>query len=378
MFESLPVRLLARDTRVSAVILPTGEAEARLYAYGLMEAAQGEDHAGAGRALISLEQESLRRGWPEAAFLAAAGQLLYSMVRASNPDATAAGLSTLVLRAEAMSVAGPPPTPALLGLALALRALAAAGRGDNAQLLGDAGRAVALVDADDLPALDRCTVLVVCAAAYNTLGLWELVDELYDQAAALEPDCEQPIQAPAIAASRVIIRLEWATALLEQDDEAAATVQLRRAADAARLASSVAGLPRLWQLDIATCREMLALLLDDKLLEQSPAHVDAQLAVLAAFRKQLVELDDVEVVPILDAMVANTSRRPVPRRRAPARFRRGCARACTPISRRELPPPPTRTTAFSCRGCGGTHGRPYSPQPRHASHSNGSGWRTCD
>jgi diguanylate cyclase (GGDEF)-like protein len=280
------------------VIALASEAEARLRAYSLMEAAQGEEHAEAGRALIALEEESLARGWTEAAFLASAGQALYAMVRAADPDVLSTGIAALVNRAEGLGA------PALLALALALRALGAAATGDNARLLGDAGRAVALVDADDLPALDRCTVLVVCAGAYNTLSLWELVDELYDQAAALEPFCEQAIQAPAIAASRMIIRLEWATALLEQDDEAAALVQLRRAAEAVDTATTVPGLPRLWQLDIQACRAMLTLLLDDRAADERSADIDRQLAELAQFSSQLAALDDVEMLPLLNAMVA--------------------------------------------------------------------------
>jgi diguanylate cyclase (GGDEF)-like protein len=269
------------------------EAEARLRAYALMEAAQGEDHLEAARALEALERESSERDWGESAFLAAAGRLLYLMVRAGDPAGVAARLDALVDRAEDIGA------PALIALALALRSLSAAGRGDSAQLLGDAGRAVALVDAPQLDALDRCTVLVVCAGAYNTLSLWELVDELYDEAAALEPECEQPLQAPAIAASRMIIRLEWATALLEHDDEAEALVQLTRAAEAVELAARVPGLPGLWLLDVEASREMLALLSSDR-----PTDVDEQLTLLATYRARLLAADDVEILPILDAMVA--------------------------------------------------------------------------
>jgi diguanylate cyclase (GGDEF)-like protein len=240
------------------VIALASEAEARLRAYSLIEAAQGEEHAEAGRALIALEEESLARGWTEAAFLASAGQALYAMVRAADPDVLSTGIAALVNRAEGLGA------PALLALALALRALGAAATGDNARLLGDAGRAVALVDADDLPALDRCT----------------------------------------IAASRMIIRLEWATALLEQDDEAAALVQLRRAAEAVDTATTVPGLPRLWQLDIQACRAMLTLLLDDRAADERSADIDRQLAELAQFSSQLAALDDVEMLPLLNAMVA--------------------------------------------------------------------------
>ena len=139
---------------------------------------------------MALEAEAEAAGWREAAFLAAAGQAMYALLWSEDRDDVWRRMDELVARAERWG------SPQLLGLALALRGVTAAGREDSAALLADVGRAVALVDDEALPALDRCTVLVVGAAAYNALSLWELAVELYDRATLLEPACEKPVQAP--------------------------------------------------------------------------------------------------------------------------------------------------------------------------------------
>jgi hypothetical protein len=73
--------------------------------------------------------------------------------------------------------------------------------GDTAALLSDASRAIALLDDEQQPPLDRCAAYVVAAASLNTLRLWELVDDLYTRAAELGPLCDAPAQAGAVAAS---------------------------------------------------------------------------------------------------------------------------------------------------------------------------------
>ncbi len=278
---------------------------ARLRAYALMESAQGDEHEEALAELTALEADARRRGWPEVELLAAAGQSLGSVLRPEDPDALERELHDLVARAQALGV------PALLGLALGLRAVGAAGRQDSATLLADAGRAVALVDDENAPAVDRCMVLVVCAAAYNTLSLWELVDELYDRATALAPACEEPLQEPAIAVNRVLLRLEWATALFELDRQREALDQLQRAKEAVRHALGAENLPRLWRFDVQVCHDLLAFVLRahevghgtvDGAGDTSPW--DQQLAVLAGHRDALVSAGDVEVLPLLDALVA--------------------------------------------------------------------------
>jgi len=268
-----------------------------LRAYSLLEAAQGHAPEDALAALVTLEAEATRQGWEHAAFLAAAGRTVHAIVRRERPVAEEL-VADLVERAEAVG------TPALRGIALALRAVTAARREDSAALLADAGRAVVLVDDASLPALDRCCALVVCAAAYNTLSLWELVDELYDRASDLAPACEQPMMQPAVTVDRALLRLEWATALLELGEERQALDQLHRAGDAVRLAVA-ADLPEdLWRLDVLACNDLVPFVLSacGEPVEGA-AGVDDALAVLDAHRETLVGIGDVEVLPLLDALV---------------------------------------------------------------------------
>lgn len=268
--------------------------EARLRAYRLMEAAQGDDHAGARGPLAALEEDAARHGWSDVALLARLGQVLHDVVRNTDTGQADLALSDVVHRAHAQG------HPALHAVALGLRAIDAAGRQDSAAVLADAGRAVALAEDPAGPALDRCFAWVVCAAAFNTLSLWELSDELYDRASALAPQCPQPVQEAAVAVNRLLVRLEWAAALFELGEDDAALAQVRRAGHAADLAAGTDGLPELWQLDVATCRELLLLVED--------AHrgdpVDARLDRLRDLRTQLVAGDDVEVLPLLDAFTA--------------------------------------------------------------------------
>ncbi len=275
--------------------------EGRLLAYALMEDAQGAGHRAALVGLEELDLVAQQRGWDEVAFLALAGKALYGLVHDTDRATVAQQMKALKARAEPMA------NPAMTALALALNAVAAGERGDGAALLADAGQAVALVANEELLAVDRSTVLVVCAAAYNTLSLWELADDLYDAASALAPFCEIAVQEPAIAMNRMLIRLEWATALFELGDEPGALNQLSRASDAAEAALTVSGLPALWQLDVAACRDLLAFVI--------LAHSDGGAGILAAealntwramladHRSALLDRDDVEMLPLLDAFV---------------------------------------------------------------------------
>ena len=266
-------------------------------AYSLLEAAQGHAPEDALAELVTLEAEACRQGWDHAAFLAAAGRTVHAIVRRERPVAEEL-VEDLVERAETIDA------PALRGIALALRAVTAARREDSAALLADAGRAVVLVDDESLPALDRCCALVVSAAAYNSLALWELVDELYDRASALAPACEQPMMQPAVTVDRVLLRLEWATALLELGEERQALDQLHRADDAVRLAVA-ADLPEeLWRLDVLACGDLVPFVLSAcGEPVAGAAAVDDALAVLDAHRETLVRIEDVEVLPLLDALV---------------------------------------------------------------------------
>lgn len=268
---------------------------ARLRAYELMELVQGDTHVEALRELESLEVEAETRGWTEAALLASAGRAMYVLVHGTDPDALPGLMDRLVVRADAAG------RPGLVAVGLALRAVAAVGRGDSAALLDDAGRAVAIADDDTQPALDRCTALVICAAAYNALSLWELADQLYDEAGRLAPRCERPVQDPAIAVNRALVRLEWASALFELGDRDAALQQLARAAAAADDAVQADGLPPLWRQEVVACRDVLAF------VRAAFADEDTDLAaLLAAARDQsatLAEAGSVEMKPLLDGLV---------------------------------------------------------------------------
>jgi diguanylate cyclase (GGDEF)-like protein len=268
---------------------------ALLRAYVLMEAAQDGDVPGARAELAALEARAEQQAWPEVAFLAAAGQAVCGILTGAPGDGV---LDALVDRSQMLQA------PAMTALALALRAVSAARAQDTATLLADAGRAVAIAEDADLPALDRCTVLVVAAAAYNTLSLWELAAALYDEAAALESLCEEPLQRPAVAVNRVLIRLEWATALLELGATEDAMTQLAHASHAASLATGVDRLPRLWRLDVLACVDVLDFFRAAVEHSLPVAAVQSRLAAVADHRAALVAAGDVEVLPLLDALVA--------------------------------------------------------------------------
>ena len=260
---------------------------AYLRAYSLFEEVQGEEHAEAGASLPDLERHALAQDWPDVAFVAAAARTLYGIIRPAGDVAAEDAVEVLLERAERLD------RPAFVSLALGLRSLTAAARGDAAALLIDTGRAVALLDDESLPPLDRCTAYVVAAAAYNTLSLWEVVDELYERATDLLPLCPPgPGQEPALAVNRVLIRLEWATALLELGEKQQARTQLDHALAAVAPARDVA-LPDLWRLDVDGCETALRLLVGEP--------PDPLLARAAEQSAALRAAGDIEVLPLLDA-----------------------------------------------------------------------------
>jgi diguanylate cyclase (GGDEF)-like protein len=259
---------------------------AYLRAYAAFEGIQGEEHVAVAATLPQLRSDAEAEGWDEVGFIATAAEALYTMVRTQEPDISTQRVDALLVRAEQLEA------PAFIALSLGLRALIGAARGDVAALLLDAGRAVALLDDETLPPLDRCTSYVVAAAAYNTLSLWEIVDELYDLATALVPLGPRPGQEPALVVNRVLIRLEWATALLELGEVAQARVQLERSLAAVDDTHGVE-LSELWRLDVAGCETALRLLLGQP--------VEPLLEAAAAQSLALRALGDIEVVPLLDA-----------------------------------------------------------------------------
>ena len=259
---------------------------AYLEAYALFEAVQGEDRVRAAAQLPALQASAEQSSWPEVAFVAAAATVVHGLVRPEGPRPDDVTVNELLARAELLGA------PAFVALALGLRALTAAGRGDAAALLTDAGRAVALLGDPELPPLDRCTAYVVTAAAYNTLSLWEIVTELYERAGRLVPLCPGPGQEPALAVNRVLIRLEWGTVLLELGEEAAAAEQFAAGLRSVEAARDVR-LSALWRQDVEACETALRLLLGE------PA---APLLARAAEQSAGLRADgDVEVLPLLDA-----------------------------------------------------------------------------
>ena len=264
--------------------------DAHVAAYDLLAAVQGEDHLAAAAALAAATRVADDQSWPEVSFVLDAAHVVHLLARPGTgptevPRPVARVEATaLVRRAELLAA------PALLALALGVRAVAAAGDGDMARLMVDASRAVGLLDDETQPALDRCAAYVVAAAAYNSLRLWELVDELYTRASDLEPLCGTAAQAPAIAVNRVLTRLEWGLALLENGDATQARDQLRQAALAVPTALAQ-DLPALWRWDVEACAEIVRLLCEDGAV---PSPLDPHGAALAAG-------DDTEVLPLLQA-----------------------------------------------------------------------------
>jgi diguanylate cyclase (GGDEF)-like protein len=259
---------------------------AYLAAYEVFENAQGEDHASAVARLPVMAAEAEHRSWHEVSFVLAAAQTVHAMTRPEDECDPAPLVRALLRRAEALDA------PAFVAMATGFRAIVASTTGDAANLLADVGRAVALLDDTEQPPLDRCTGYVVVAAALNTLQLWELVDEMYTRAAELSPECEAPAQAAAVAVNRVLIRLEWACALLEDGDERASREQLQRA-EAAVPAALAERLPALWRRDVEACSDILRLLRG-----ADPIPMEA---ALAEHRKQLSAGNDLEVLPLLNA-----------------------------------------------------------------------------
>ena len=262
---------------------------AYISAYRLFEAVQSEEEAAAMAALPAAMHTAERNGWTNIELVLAAAQSVHAITRPVEEARTAAAVSALVTRGEQLGA------PALLAVALGLRALFAAVHGDTAALMADASRAVALLDDERQPPLDRCTGYVVAAASFNTLRLWELVDELYSRATDLEPVCEVAVQAPAIAVNRVLTRLEWAVALLENGSEAQAQLRLTQAADAIPEALAQQ-LPPLWRRDVLACAKVVSLL--------SGQRTSSDQRSVAAHRHALVADGDTEVLPLLDAATA--------------------------------------------------------------------------
>ena len=269
------------------------------HAYALFEAVQCQDADGALAALPVALDVARGEGWTEVAFVLCAARAVHCVTR---PDggAAAGAVASLLRQAEALDAA------AFVALALGLRAVVAATTGDPAALLDHACRAVVLLDNDALPPLDRCTAYVVAAAAFNTLQLWELVDELWTRATDQGPASDASGQTAAVAVNRVLTRLEWALALLEHGDEEGARRQLDRVEDAAPVALARL-LPPLWRVNVEACLDVVALLRDgrgdgDDRDDADGSDRGARLSQrVAAHLDALRGHGDLEVLPLLEA-----------------------------------------------------------------------------
>ena len=158
------------------------------------------------------------------------------------------------------------------------------------------------------PRWTAARALVVCAAAYNALSLWELADELFDLATDLAPACEQPLQQPA-----VIVEPDAAPAGV--GDRAA---RARRGAPGARPAATrvrarSSARPRrstcrpLWRARRPGRRATWCRSCSRSCGDRSTARPRSttRLAALDAHRDgRWRPVDDVEMLPLLDALVA--------------------------------------------------------------------------
>lgn len=261
------------------------ERHAYLRAYALFEAVQGEHSESAAAALTGALDEAVGRDWTDVGFVLAAAGVVHALTRRTT-TAHDDLVARLVRQAEALDA------PAFTAMALGLRALAASAAGDTPALLSDASRAVALLDDAELPPLDRCTAYLVVAAAYNTLRLWELVDDLYSRAVEIALVPEAPAHGVTVAVNRVLTRLEWALALVESGDDDGARRQLGRVERATGDAAS-GPLPSLWASTVAACA-----LVSSLLMQGGPS---ARTKDVEQLRLALRRDGDVEVLPLLEA-----------------------------------------------------------------------------
>ncbi len=106
----------------------------------------------------------------------------------------------------------------LLASALASRAeyrYAHVSASEREQANRDLARAVALLEAGDGRAQERGTAYIDCGLAYRQRELWELEQQMYDRAAALLPDCEEPLLERALHLNQALVNVHTACNLHE-------------------------------------------------------------------------------------------------------------------------------------------------------------------
>jgi diguanylate cyclase (GGDEF)-like protein len=211
--------------------------EARLDAFRLIEAVQTEDAPAPEELERRLARADAAR-WPEVVHL-----LLYAgAVQASlagNEHSGPAGERML----ERVTIDG---TPAMTATALSFQASTLLAVGEIAASDDAMARAVTLLDGIEGPAMELVTALVQCALVYQRRRLWELCEEMLERAAALLPDCEDPLLEPVVLHNLVEIELEWASALRELGEFEASRERGERGLATARRLVEVP-MPELWR-----------------------------------------------------------------------------------------------------------------------------------
>lgn len=270
-------------------------------AYDIFEGVQSDQREVALAELPAALSDANLHGWTDVALILDAAAAVDAITHPDSGGQAAAtvaavgqAVDALVDRAEELG------SSALQGLALGLRAVVSANADDKAATVLDAARAIALLDDDNESPLDRCVGYVVAAAAFNTLRLWELVDDLYDRALQFGAAAHETRQSAAVVVNRVLTRLEWALAVVEHGDVEPGDVELADELLDAVLdvvpAALAAELPTLWRLNVLACADVASLLrgIDaDRILGRVDEH-----------RRALTGAGDLEVLPMLEAATA--------------------------------------------------------------------------
>ncbi|GAA4349525.1 GGDEF domain-containing protein [Angustibacter luteus] len=228
--------------------------EQRAYrrAYDLLEGVQAEDPRGALAEVVHAQQVARRHAWNRVDLVLQLVAVVHDLVH--GPDArTDARVEDLMAQSRRTSQL------ALVACALGVRGVLRNLHGDTRQMLEDAANAMVILDDEELPAQDRATGYTIIAAAYNSLRLWELTDELYELATQAGRRDPKPVMQAALAVNPVLIRVEWALALVEVGDDVEATRQLERAHAALALARDTP-MPALWSQVRESCACVIGLL----------------------------------------------------------------------------------------------------------------------
>ena len=161
----------------------------------------------------------------------------------------------------------------MLASALASRAeyrYASASASTREQANRDLARAVALLEVAEGGALERGSAYVDCGLAYRQRELWELEEEMYAHAAAVLPECEEPLLVRPLILNRLEVSVHAASSLREMDEQDGLRQLARRVASTAGDESRVRP-NEVFGVEERVARHLLARLVDEPPLEQSVA-----------------------------------------------------------------------------------------------------------